>query len=369
MIILFFAGILVVLAAGYLLYRFFWKKNLTASLHFVEEYVYEGDEAKITETIENCKKLPLPVVEVFFRASKHLVFHDRENSVVSDHTYKRDVFALTGYQRITRTIPIECTRRGYYHIDQVGISAWTLLHEQQFFMDQSVDTGIYVYAKRTVVDDISLLCEKIMGALQGAKRIYEDPFAFCQIREYTRNDPMKTINWKASARTGELMVNTFESTFAERVMLYLDLEDSGIVKRDDVMEEAISIAATLAMTYLHRGMEVGIAANPKQDASQMILPASGEGQLSTIEKYLASISVWEKQKESKGAAFPALLQDAPEDAVQIVITKNTEYQKDIEDFAKGQTGVVWVCPYDQRELQLDTAISSLVIIKRRVISR
>ena len=65
------------------------------------------------------------------------------------------------------------------------------------------------------------VCERMLGIMQCSRHLYEDPFTFRGIREYTTSDPMKTINWKASARTGGLMVNTFDSVMTQKVMLYL----------------------------------------------------------------------------------------------------------------------------------------------------
>ena len=113
------------------------------------------------------------------------------------------------------------------------------------------------------------LCERMLGTLQCAKRLYEDPFAFRTIRDYTTDDPMKAINWKASAKTGTLMVNTFDSALSQKAMLFLDVEDSGILKYQDLVEESISIAASLARRLLRRGIEVGFCFNGSRSGERL----------------------------------------------------------------------------------------------------
>lgn len=63
------------------------------------------------------------------------------------------------------------------------------------------------------------------GVLEGRRGMVEDPFAFAGMREYDGTDPMNRINWKASARSGNLMVNLQNSTYSPRVACFVDVED------------------------------------------------------------------------------------------------------------------------------------------------
>ncbi|MFQ6804489.1 MAG: hypothetical protein ACLRT5_06245 [Lachnospiraceae bacterium] len=79
------------------------------------------EEARLTETIANEKRLFLPLLQVGFRVHRDLWFADGENTSVSDQCYKRDIFSVGGYQKITRTISFRCTHRGYYEMDEVEL--------------------------------------------------------------------------------------------------------------------------------------------------------------------------------------------------------------------------------------------------------
>ena len=93
-----------------------WNKNLDVHIDFDRDYVYCGEDAVLVETIVNNKYLPLPVLEVGFDMSRHLVFTSEENSSVSDMTYRRDIFTASVKQRITRRLPFKAQHRGYYRI-------------------------------------------------------------------------------------------------------------------------------------------------------------------------------------------------------------------------------------------------------------
>lgn len=354
MISLFFLSFLLLTFLWNLYYAAHWNKRLAVTLDFLQDFVYAGEQAEMTEQIENRKKLVLPILEVAFHVDKRLSFHDCENTSVSDFTYKRDIFALLGYQRITRKLTLNCPRRGCYRIGQSYLTAFSLLYHRRFSIEIPADTQLYVYAARTNVTDILMTCQRLTGSIQCAKRLYEDPFAYSSIREYTVTDPMKTINWKASARTGELMVNTFESTHMEKVLLFLDVEDNGILKYEYLTEDAISVAASLAQKMITQGMEVGLCTNitRTRDADQImhtyLSPASGQKQLAAIERLLA-----EHRSDAKVLPLPALLHsldqqaDLPQDMIKIFISKNAiQNHSAIEAFAGREQQAVWVvlCP-------------------------
>lgn len=386
MISLFFLGFLLLAILWNLYYARHWSKNLLVTLSFLQNFVYAGDQAEMTEQIENRKKLVLPVLEVSFHVDKQLAFHDCENTSVSDFTYKRDVFALLGNQRITRKLTLHCTHRGYYRIDKSYLTAFSMLHRRRFSVESPADTELYVYAARTNVSDILVTCERLMGSVQCAKRLFEDPFAYASIREYTVTDPMKTINWKASARTGELMVNTFESTHMEKVMIYLDVEDSGILKYEYLIEDSISAAASLAQKMIARGMEVGLCtniicahavpalSNQADNISVMkntagsytyLPPAGGRKQLSDIEQLLA-----EHKADTKPVPLSSILNGSvsrTEDAVLIFISKNiVQNQAAIEVFTGREQQAVWVAPHPWNEACDMKPADNIHLIKRGV---
>lgn len=394
MISLFFLGFLLLALLWNQYYAKHWHKNLMITLNFLQEFVYAGDQAEMTEQIENRKRLVLPVLEVAFHVDKKLAFHDCENTSVSDFTYKRDIFALLGNQRITRKLTLNCTHRGYYRIDKSYLTAFSMLHRRRFSMEFPADTELYVYAARTNVSNILVTCERLMGSVQCAKRLFEDPFAYASIREYTVTDPMKTINWKASARTGELMVNTFESTHMEKVMIFLDVEDSGILKYEYLTEDSISVAASLAQKMIAKGMEVGLCTNIvsdqnssksipastdkksatnaainrnlyTQDTFTYLPPVSGRKQLSDIEQLLAG-----HRTDAKTAPLPDILggfTGQTEDALLIFISKNAvQNQLAIKTFVDKDKQAVWIVPYPVTESCDVHSEGSIHLIKRGI---
>ena len=345
MISVFLAGLLVVFLGWTFYYRRHWRDGIRVELSFGQDFLYAGEQTFITEKIENAKRLPVPILAAAFQIRKEIQFLDLENTAVSDFTYKRDVFSVLGNQRIIRKLPVECKKRGYYQIEKVDFTTYSLFHTWLYTMEQPEEKALYVYARRTDVSGLVLSCEKMLGARQCGRRLYEDPFAFRGIREYTIRDPMKTINWKASAKSGELMVNTFDSTLTERVMIYLNVADEGIIKHENLIEEGISVAATLAQKLIGKGMEVGIGLNAEGEKF-WISPAGGRGQLTSIERMLAELDA-----KDKVVPFSDILAEMQEDTMPVFISRNTDGAgRAIAEFIGKEREGIWVVPVTATEI-------------------
>jgi uncharacterized protein (DUF58 family) len=301
MIIILLLGILAVSALWEICYKHRWSKEITVKLWFETDAVYAGQQTRLYEVIENRKAMLVPVLEVGFHTRKELVFVDVDNTNVSDYCYKRDVFSVLGRQKITRELPVRCTKRGKYIASDADIMTHTLLFRRRYSKGIGTEAVLYVYPKMTQVSEIMTVCESMLGTLQCAKRLYEDPFAFRSIRDYTMDDPMKSINWKASARTGALMVNTFDSVRSQKAMIFLDVEDRGILRYEDLVEESIALAATLMRRLLRQHIEVGFVYNG--DSRQVFLPENNKRNLIIFERMLA-----EYDKEQDTESFARLLQ-------------------------------------------------------------
>ena len=284
MMLIFAAAVVLILLGWRRYYRNNWYRGLNMELHFGEGHVYAGNKVLLTETLENRKKLPLPFLEAAFRIPKGIWFADTENLIISDYNYKRDIFSLRGMESITRRYELECQKRGRYRISQVKAEAVSVLFRHRHILEMDISDELYVYPARINVSSLVRLCDSMLGAAESRSTYLEDPFAFLSIRDYTTRDPMKNINWKASARTGSLMVNTFSSVQAEQFMVFLDVEDRNILKNEQAVEEGISIAASLCERLIRAGLPAGLMINTSP--CQVFAPNRGRGCLQEIEQYL-----------------------------------------------------------------------------------
>lgn len=287
--------LLVLFAAFFLvraLYDRFWDKGLTCDLSFQGEYGVEDETAVLTEVLTNRKLLPMPVVEIDFHMDRRLQFSDGQNASLSDQSYRRDVFALSVNQRITRTLEFQCAGRGYFQIQEAGVTARDLFLTRKYISSRPQNTAFYVLPRPVPAERINIPFSRIMGALLSRKKVYDDPFEFAGLREYSRGDPMKYVNWKATARAGKLLTNLHESTLSQRVVLLLDMEGKGVRHADRLNEAAVRIACSLGERLLREGIEISLYSNglDVQSGAPWKLEAfSGAGNILTLRKRLACV--------------------------------------------------------------------------------
>ena len=272
---------------------------------------------------------------------------------------------MLGQQRITRKLAVKCEKRGSYEIEDVSISTFSILQEKKYELTQETRAQFYVYAKRTDVSAILRVVESLMGEKESNRKYLEDPFLFSSIRAYTMQDPMKMINWKASAKTGELMVNTYASPQNQRIMIYLDVEDRGILKQEHLKEDCISVAATLYQKLLDKGTEVGICVNLYDEEKKGVFclaPARRKSQRTLLEQTLAG-----NWAETEVLAFEKMLEYPFGDALPIFISKNYSEKKKqlVEEFVGEKTRGIWILPCEKGEGPKGES-DRLIFVKREV---
>ena len=117
---------------------------------------------------------------------------------------------------------------------------------------------------------------------------------FREIRSYVAGDPVKTINWKATARraTPEMtwpLVNEFEKEGRKSVVVFLDASSSVEIGSaiENVLEYSIEAISNLLYYFVNRGYRVGVAVSG--EPSHFFYPDSGRQQLTKIIPHLVRL--------------------------------------------------------------------------------
>lgn len=297
------------------LYDRFWQKGLSCRISFTQEYAVEDETSALSEVIVNRKLLPLPVLEISFHMDKRLHFSSEENSSLSDQTYRRDVFTASMRQKITRTLPFKCAGRGYFRINEAGLAAQDLFLTRKYVSHLPQNTEFYVLPRTVPSHQIQIPYARIMGEVLSRKRVCDDPFEFGGLREYSRGDPMKYINWKATARAGKLLINIHESTLSQRVIIAVDMESGS----DFLNEYAVRLACSLSERLLTEGIVIDLYSNGSDVQTGNIWRmegVSGSGSLLAVKKKLACLQ--------SGSDLPPLCGclPAPGDDLAVLISRS-----------------------------------------------
>lgn len=356
MLILLLLGVLLAFWLQETVYKKYWCRRLSVHTEFVDSSVYEGEISHLREEISNNKKLPLPALEVRLSMSRNLEFSSeaKQNSSITDQSYRRDIFSLLFHQKVTHTLPFLCRRRGYYQITNVEVVGCDLFFSGEYYLNAPQQTALFVYPARTDAGRIRLICRTISGMVLTQSRLYPDPFEFSGIREYLPTDPMHHINWKASARSSSLMVNQFDSTTSISVTVILDVEDAGILRWESLTEESIRIASSLAARMVREQMELDLISNAvyqNTDAPDLreeplywhLKP--GAGRIGELNRMLACIDT-AKTRSGIGGLLQKEAAKKRAGHIYVLISKNQrdDVLRDLRVLAANGNEILWVIP-------------------------
>lgn len=176
----------------------------------------------------------------------------------------------------------------------------------------TLNTQLLVYPEILNVQDIPLPSHSWQGDTVVRRWIVSDPFMIAGTREYRPGDPLNSINWKATARTGEWQVHHHDYTANQRLMIVLNFDVSeemwAAVTEPELIEYGISIAATLAQRTIYHGLETGFACNgytiehPKDKVPVMIRPGLGHHHLNFIYEEMAKLII------ARSSDFPTFME-------------------------------------------------------------
>jgi uncharacterized protein (DUF58 family) len=207
--ILFFAFIIFCLADYIVL--FFPKKSPFAK-RISAERLSNGDENRIELIIKNEFSFPVNIniideLPVQFQARK----------------WKRFLH-IKGKQQKKIQYQLRPLQRGEYFFGNIHLFITTQLGLMCRRCTTEAKQSIHVYPSFVQLYKYELLSNAILQHESGSTRMRKigQSMEFEQIKEYVTGDDIRTLNWKASARRGNLMVNNFMDERSQQVYCIID---------------------------------------------------------------------------------------------------------------------------------------------------
>ena len=205
-----FQAFLVLIFLDYLFLFFSGKKP--SAKRIISERLSNGDENKIELRIKN---------EFSFPVNMQIIDELPEQFQIRD--WKRKAyFKSKEQQKFVYTLrPIE---RGEYHFGNILLFVSSLLGLLVRRNTIDAEEMVPVYPSFIQLRKYDLLSGAAIQSETGSKRLRKigHSMEFEQIKEYVHGDDIRTLNWKASARKGGLMVNTYTDEKSQQVYCIID---------------------------------------------------------------------------------------------------------------------------------------------------
>jgi uncharacterized protein (DUF58 family) len=181
-----------------------------------------------------------------------------------------------------RLLPLRlrCTRWGAFRVGRIHLRAHD--HFGMFRHEAVIDARqpLKVYPTEEVVRTLLRPSETQVFSGNHVARQKAEGIEFADIRQFVAGDRVRHVNWRATARRGELWVNEHHAERNADVVIFLDVFAEARRGARSTLDPALRAAASLAARYLRQRDRVGFVSFGGM--LNWLLPATGARQLYRI---------------------------------------------------------------------------------------
>lgn len=259
---------------------------------------FPGDDIEFRIHLTNSKMLPLPWVQITettpvdIRSKSNDQHFSLDQSNIHFLNYST---SLSWYERVNWRVPIKCEQRGLYRFGPVKIASGDIfgLFRKQLNLDDFQE--LIIYPNIVPLPELGLPAEKPFGNTLGGEPIYEDPTRVAGVREYSPGDPLKKIDWKATARHTNIQVRLYEPSVSHSMFMIvnastMDQEGPYGFQKRLFLERAVTTAASVAHDSFQNRFSVGLMTNSHSlvsEAETVISPSRNPNHLNLLLETLA----------------------------------------------------------------------------------
>lgn len=180
---------------------------------------------------------------------------------------------------------VQSSRRGAFQIGDAHLRVQSRLGLWRRYFRYPLDSKVHVYPDMKQIAEYELLARTDRLALLGVRRtrkIGQDN-EFERLRDYTRDDNPKHIDWRATARRNKLTVKDYQANQSQRLIFMLDCGRMMTNEADGISLLDHSLNAMLMLSYvaLRRGDSVGLICFSDAIHSY-VPPKSGMGHMNRL---------------------------------------------------------------------------------------
>lgn len=281
----------------------FWVRRGTRSLTWrrtAPPAAFPGDVLNVELELANNSLLPIPWLSVYESIPPAL----RTPPMV------REVLSLGAGERRVISYSVTARQRGFYRIGPLALRTGDVLGLGEHSLAGAEPTSLTIYPTILSLGELGLPASLPFGTLASPQRLFSDPSRPAGVRPYQATDGVRRIDWKSTAHTGTPLVRRYQHAIALETLIALAFsrEEYGRRYAYDLMERALTAAASIAVHLVERGQAVGFCTTGIDPASGRpaapVSVASGRGHLIEIMGVLGRL---EPAGEGK---LPPLLQHA-----------------------------------------------------------
>ena len=241
----------------------------TSKIELSHDRLLEGDAVALR--LELAARTPLDWLELHLRVpGQSRLLEGAE----------RLVLGLRAGEVRTLSYRLECPRWGLYPVGAMQLDGMRRLCLIRVTETRDAARPLRVYPR---IERLRRLLEPLVTRLASGSRpaaARGEGIEFAEIREFRSGERVRRINWRASARHGQLLVSDRLPERSSEVVIFLDSLTEAASDQQSTLDDAVRAVASLAAEYLHRRDRVGLLNFSGE--LEWVLPSTGARQLYRI---------------------------------------------------------------------------------------
>jgi uncharacterized protein (DUF58 family) len=221
--------------------------RLTVDVSLDQDRALEGDE--VTATVQLTAASPVDRLDVYVKLPEGLELERGRNPVE---------LRLGSGETRDLELKLRAARWGGHVVgptylragDPLGLLTWELTAETR--------PELRTYPREDVLRRVIAPAETQVFTGNEVARTKGEGIEFADIRPWTAGDPLKRVNWRASARRDSLWVNESHPERNTDVILFVDSFAEARRGGEGTLDLAVRATATLADAYIRRRDRVGL---------------------------------------------------------------------------------------------------------------
>lgn len=290
-----------------------------------------GDEVDLRITLWNRSRLPVAWAVAHDTLSERLRLNPPTTTLPSIAGPMRP------FERITRRLKVVPTRRGVHEVGPV-----TFAVAEHF--------GTHLPRLESPLEPTTILARPLMAPVVGSspqaaplaqvrarQSLFTDPTLFAGVRPFQTGDPLRSVHWRASARTASLQTKRYEPALSRQQVLVFDVQTIEgpywmLGYDEDLFEDLCVAALSLARMLIMQDASCGFAAAGFSRTTQRYVflpPRADRAQIERIGDMLARMTPessapftqllsWLPHRVARGTALVILSGRSPESSAPVV---------------------------------------------------
>ena len=209
-----------------------------------------GDENNVRLEIKSSYSLPI-----------HVKVIDEIPYQFQIRNFEKKV-SIAPKESVNITYTLKPLKRGVYQFNSINVfvSSFFKIIERRVEVLQEQEVAVYPSILEMKKFELQLFSKT--AVFQGIKKVRRlgNNNEFEQIKNYVQGDDLRTINWKATSRRGELMVNQYQDEKAQQVYCIIDKSRSmrSPFEGLSLLDHSINSSLVLSNIILKKGDKAGV---------------------------------------------------------------------------------------------------------------